>query len=145
LEYWQNSPGDRKMPLANEIKNDIKAAKKMRLPWWGVLCGIIGSTLSAWLFDHFGRLNLVLPTLNCIAVLGVAIVVKWKLRRHVWFWGTMTILAALLVLLIVFVPWTTKWVPAIAIGGIDTVGFCVILAIVSVVGKLVEVANALGG
>ena len=54
------------MPVANDIKNDvkkdIKAAKKMWLPWWAVVCLGIGSFLAAWLFDHFGRLNLVLPT-----------------------------------------------------------------------------------
>jgi len=67
----------RKMPIANDIKNDIKAAKKVpRLPWWGILCGIIGSALGAWLFDHFGRLSLFLPTLNSVAVLGFTIALK---------------------------------------------------------------------
>jgi hypothetical protein len=126
------------MLVANDIKNDIKAAKKIWLPWQGVLCGIIGSTLSAWLFDHFGRLNLALPTLNCIAVLGFAIAIKWKLRRHAWFWITMTILAALHVPLILFVPWTTKWVPAIAIAVIVSADICVMLAILSVVGKFMK-------
>ena len=126
------------MQLANDIRNDIKAAKKMRLPLWGVLCGIIGSTLSAWLFDHFGRLDLALPTLNSIGVLGFVLVLKWQQRRCAWFWITMTILAALHVPLILFVPWTTKWVPAIAIAAIDSADFCVMLTILSVVGKLVE-------
>ena len=26
-----------------QLDSDIKAAKKMRLPWWGVLCVIIGA------------------------------------------------------------------------------------------------------
>ena len=126
------------MPLANDIKNDIKAAKKMWLPWWAVLCLIIGGMPIPWLFDHFGRLNLALPTLNCVGMLGFAIAVKWKLRRCAWFWITMTIIAALHVLLILFVPWTTKWVPAIAIAFIDMADFCVILTILSVVGKFME-------
>jgi hypothetical protein len=40
--------------------------------------------------------------------------------------------------LILFIPWTTKWVPAATIAGIDTVDFCVLLAILAVVGKFVE-------
>jgi hypothetical protein len=123
------------MPLAKDIKNDIKAAKKIWLPWWAVLCLIIGGLPIVWLFDHFGKLNLFLPTFNCVAVLGFAIAVKRELRRHAWFWGTMAILAALHVPLILFVPWTTRWVPAIAIAAIDSADLIVMLAILSVVRK----------
>jgi hypothetical protein len=126
------------MPLANEIKGDIKAARKIRLPWWGLLCLGIGSFLTAWLFDHLRRFDLMLPIINGILILGFAIAVKWKLRRYAWFWGTMTILAALHVPLILLVPWTTKWVPAIAIGLIDSADLIVMLAILSVVGKYME-------
>jgi hypothetical protein len=73
--------------------------------------------------------------MNCVGMLVFAVAVKWKLRRHAWFWGTMALLAALHVPLILFVPWTTKWVPALAIAAIDSADFCVILAILSVVGK----------
>ena len=100
------------MPLINDIKKDAKVAKKMRLPWWGVLLGIIGSTLSAWLFEHFGRLDIALPTLISIGTLGFAVAIKWKLKRRVWFWITIIIIVALHVPLILFVPWTIKWVPA---------------------------------
>jgi hypothetical protein len=50
----------------------------------------------------------------------------------------MTVLAALHIPLILFVPWTTKWVPAIAIALIDSADLIVMLAILSVVGKFVE-------
>jgi hypothetical protein len=126
------------LQVANDLKNDVTAARKMRLPWWGVLCIVIGALPIYWLFDHFGRLNTALPTLNCVVMLGFAIAVKWKLRRRAWFWITMTILAALHVPLILFVPWTTKWVPAIAIAAIDSADLIAMLAILSVVGKFVE-------
>jgi uncharacterized membrane protein YfcA len=130
------------MPLAkeikNDVKNDIKAAKKIWLPWWGVLCLGIVSLPLYWLFDHFGRLNLALPTFNCIAVLGFVIAVKRNLRRHAWFWGIMAILATLHIPLILFVPWTTKWVPALAIAAIDSGDLILMLAILSVVGKFME-------
>ena len=126
------------MQLAKDLKKDIKVAKKIRLPWWGVLCGIIGSALSAWLFDHFGRLDLALPTLDSVGVLGFVLVLKWQLSRRVWFWITMAIVVALHVLLILSIPWTTKWVPASAIAGIAALDLIVILAILSVVAKFAE-------
>jgi hypothetical protein len=127
------------MLLANDVKNDIKAAKKMpRLPWWGVLCIIIGGLPVVWLFDHFGRLNLFLPTFNSIAVLGLMLALKRKLWRHAWFWGTVAILAALHVPLILYVPWTTKWIPALAIAAIDSGDLIVMLAILAAVGRFVE-------
>jgi hypothetical protein len=121
-----------------QLDNDIKAAKQMRLPWWGVLCWMIGCALIVWLFDHLGRFDLARPALYSIGMLGVAIAIKWKLRRHVWFWITMTVIVALHVLLILFVPWTTKWVPAIVIIPIGIADLYAMLAILSVVGKFVE-------
>jgi hypothetical protein len=132
------------MPLIQDIKNDIKEAKKIRLPWWGVLFGIIGSFLCAWLFDDFGKLELVLPTLNSIAVLGFMLVLKRKLWPHARFWITMAVLAALHVPLVLFVPWTTRWVPALVIAVIDSADFCLMLWIISIVGKLVEEPKAAG-
>ncbi len=126
------------MLLANDIKGDIKAAKKIRLRWWGVLCVIIGSLPIYWLLDHFGRLTIALPTLNGVGMLGFAIAVKRKLRRRAWFWVTMAVIAALHVPLILFVPWTTRWVPALAIAAIDSADLCVILTILAVVGRFME-------
>lgn len=129
------------LPLDIDLKNDIRAAKKIRLPGWLLICLVIGSALSAALFDHFGRLDLELPVLNSIAVLGLLVALKWKLRRRAWFWITMSIIAALHVPLILLVPWTTKWVPALAIAAIDSVDFYVILAILSVLGNIIEGAK----
>ena len=126
------------MSLAKEVKDDIKAAKKLRLPWWGKVWGIVISTLCAWLFYHFGRLDLALPAMNTVAVLGVMVVLKWRLRRHAWFWITMTAIAALHIPLILFVPWGSGWVPALLIAAIDSVDFCLIIWVLSFIGKLVQ-------
>ena len=60
---------------------------------------------------------------------------KRKLWRQPWFWGTMAAIAALHVPLILFVPWGTKWVPAVAIAVIDSADFRLILWILAVVEK----------
>jgi hypothetical protein len=112
--------------------------KKMRLPWWGVLCIIFSSIALGLGFVHFGELALARPTLVSIAMVGIVIAMRWQLKRHVWFWITMTVIAALHVPLILFVPWTTKWVPAILIAPIGTADLYVMLAILSVVGKFME-------
>ncbi len=126
------------MPIGKDIRADIKAAKKIRLPWWGVLCLIVGSVPIYWLFDHFEKFDIALPTLVSIGLLGFVIVVKWKLRRHAWFWGTMIALAALHAPLILLVPWTTKWVPAIVTAAIGSGDVILMIAIIDVVGKLME-------
>jgi len=126
------------MSLGTDVRNEIKAAQKLRLPWWGVLMWMAFCLPVVVLFDHFGRLYMSLPTLNCIAVLGFLIFLRWKFRRHVWFWVAMTIIAALHAWLICYVPWTTRWVPALAIGTIDSVDFCVVLWALSAVGRLME-------
>ena len=64
------------MSLANDVKSDIKTAKKMRLPWWAVLSLLIVGMPLPWLFDHFGRLSLMLPVWNSVAVLGFSFVLK---------------------------------------------------------------------
>ena len=110
----------------------------MRLPWWGVLCVIFGTILLALLFDHFGKLALARPSFISVAMVALAIVMRWKLRRHVWFWITITILAALHLPLILFIPWTTKWIPAIVIAPIGIADLYAMLWVLSVVGKFVE-------
>ena len=79
------------MPLVDDIRGDIEAARRIRLPWWSLLCIGIGALLVACLLDHLGRYELVRPTLISTAVLGFAVVVKWNLRRRLWFWKTMSI------------------------------------------------------
>jgi hypothetical protein len=123
--------------LINELKREIQKAKKLHLSWpTRLLIFIIGAPMT-FLFALYGRLELALPLMIIIGVLGLVILVKWKLRRHAWFWITITVVAALHVPLILFVPWTKRWVPALAITVIASADFCLILWIVLVVGKLV--------
>jgi hypothetical protein len=125
------------MSLIQDVKNDIREAKKIRLPWWGVLCWMAACGLIDWMLIVIGRFDdLALPTTNCIAVLGFLIVLKRRLKRYAWFWTIIFIIAALHVPLILLIPWTTEWVPALAIAVIDSADLIMILAILSVAGKL---------
>ncbi len=120
--------------------NNVIAAedKQMRLPWWGVLCVIFGTILLAGLFDYFGRFDLALPSIISAGMVAIAIALRWKLRRHVWFWVTMTFLAVLHLPLILFLPWTTEWIPAVVIAPFGIADLFAMLWILSVVGKFME-------
>ena len=107
----------------------------MRLPWWAVLCGIVGVIPMFFLFDHFGKLGLARVTLTSVAMISIAVAMRWHLRRHVWFWSTMAVFAGLHVLVILFVPWTTKWVPAIVVIPIGIADLYAMLTVLPVVGK----------
>jgi hypothetical protein len=109
--------------------------RKMRLPWWGVLGIILGGLPVLILFDHFGKYNLGRPTLTSAIMVIIAIAMRWKLRRHAWFWGTMICFAALHVPLVLLVPWTTRWVPAFVIIPIGMADLYLMLWVLSVVGK----------
>jgi hypothetical protein len=127
-----------KHSISSQVSNDIKAARKIWLPWrvllpLGVL--VLGVIVVC---DHFGRLNMALPIINCIGVFGLFIYLKWGLRRQPLFWSVIAMLAALHALLIWYLPWTSKWVPAATIAGISSIDFCLILWILAAVETLVR-------
>jgi hypothetical protein len=68
-------------------------------------------------------------------MLAIAITLRWKLRRHMWFWATMTFLAGLHVPLVLFIPWTTKWIPAFVIAPVGLADLYGMLWVLSRVGK----------
>ena len=129
------------MPLAKAITTKDRQA---RLPWWGVLCVIFGTVLLGLLFIHFGRFDLARPSLMSVGMIAIAIALRWRLRRRVWFWIAMAILATLHLPLILFIPWTTKWIPAIVIVPFGIADLYIMLWVLSVVGKFVQGADATG-
>ena len=126
----------RNMSISSEVKEDLKVARKLWLPWWGVLAWMAFCLPVIVLSDHFGRLNMSLPLLNCIGVFGFLIYLKWELRQHTWFWTVLTALVMLHAVLIWYIPWTSKWVPALAIAVISSADFCLMLWILVAVGRM---------
>ena len=124
------------LSLKAEVKSDLKAAQKLWMPWWLVLIWMAICLSVIVLFDSVGRLGMALPLLNCIAVFAFLIYLKRGLSRQVSFWVSLAILATLHALMIWYVPWTTKWVPAVAIATISSLDFCLMLWIVDVVARL---------
>ncbi len=116
-----------KRSISNQVKSDIKAAKKLWLPWWLLLPLIALAFGACALFDRFGKLSMALPMLNCVFVLGVLIYLKWGLRQRPLFWATIAIIVAVHAVVIWYIPWSSKWVPAAAIAVISTIDFYLML------------------
>lgn len=48
-----------------------------------------------------------------LGMLAVCAKVRWELHRRTWFWATLAAIAVLHVPLVLYVPWTSQWVPAV--------------------------------
>ena len=110
----------------------------MRLGWRGSLCVFVGAMVVGLLLNHFGRIDLAMPTLASIVVLGFAIALKWAWRRQMWFWITMSLFAAFQLLLILFVSWPARWVPALVWTGWATLELYGMVAILDAIGSLMS-------
>lgn len=127
-----------KHPISTQVWMDIKVAQKLRLPWQSWLpLGAVSLAL-IWFCDHLGRLNMALPIWNCIAVFALLIYLKRELRRQPLFWTTIALLGTLHAMLIWYIPWTSKWVPALAIATISSVDFCLMLWVLAAVETMLQ-------
>jgi len=127
-----------RVQLLHDFKGEIRAATKLRLSGWRMVCWIAVCAAIAWPLNSAGRLDLALPILNCIGVLGFITALNWSLRRRRWFWIVITIIAALHVLVLMFIPWTNKWVPAFTIAAIDSADICILIAIFVVLRRFMD-------
>ena len=117
-------------------KQDKAELKQMRLPGWAYVPMLLLGICSAWLFESNGRPELMMPVWATVAAFVLILVVKWRLRHHVWFWATISVLIALHLVMLWLVPWTKRWVPALTCAGIATVDIFAMLGIISVIGNL---------
>ena len=126
----------RRRYIRTEVRDQIKAAQKLWLPWRAVLALFVVSIPYFALLDHFGMLNMALPLFVCVAAFGLVIYIRWDLRRRVWFWATVATLAVLHALLIWNIPWTSKWVPAAAFAGMCSIDFVLMLWVLAALERL---------
>jgi hypothetical protein len=110
----------------------------MRLSWRGILCVMFGTLLLALPFVYFRRFDLARPSIMAALMVTIAIALRWKLRRYLWFWATMTFLVGLHLPLILFIPWTTRWIPAVVIAPVGVADLYAMLWLLSVVGRIME-------
>ena len=109
--------------------------RQMRLPLWAAPFVFCGALLLSFIFDHFGKLALARPTFYATAIITIAVAMRWKLKGHAWFWITMAFLTALHFPLILFIPWTTKWIPVLVVIPVGIADLYAMLWVISVVAK----------
>lgn len=114
-----------------------KQDMQMRLGWRGITGVMLGTALLAIPFVYWKRFDLALPTFVSVAMISLAIAMRWKLRHDAWFWMTMTVLSALHFPLILLIPWTGKWIPVVVIAPFGVLDLHVMLWTVAVVGSRV--------
>ncbi len=122
----------------HELKREMHGAKKMNVSWRAQLLIVVIGAPTVFLFGVYGRLALAMPLMIFTIMHALVIRFKWKLRRQAWFWIAIGVSAALHVLLILFVPWTTKWVPALVVSVGAAADFMLILWILLVVERFME-------
>lgn len=87
--------------------------KKNSADWSGT---IIGAMLLPvfFVFVYLGKAEM---GFNAMLVLGLAVIavkLRWRLRKHVWFWATIALILLLHIPLLFIVRWPQSNVPTIA-------------------------------
>jgi hypothetical protein len=107
-------------------------------PWKAALIGIFGGLIIAVPLALFGKLAFALPAIISLLVVASAVLLKWELRRQAWFWACIAAVAALHVAAIIFVPWSTKWVPGPLVTGIGGADLFLVLAVITYLDRHLE-------
>lgn len=66
------------------------------------------------LFAYLGNAEMGLSVCIVLGMIAVAVYLRWKLRKYVWFWATIVLILALHVPLFFVVRWPDSKVPTIA-------------------------------
>jgi hypothetical protein len=130
------------MSTVNDLKKLLKKNRQMKLTW-NEGFALFGVTIVvALLFGHFGVFGLARPTLISLVVIAIAVKVNWKLRDRVWFWSVISSAAAYHILLIMFIPWTVRWIPALVVAPILFADLVLLLWIIIVFERRFEKSAA---
>ena len=66
------------------------------------------------LFVYLGKADMGLTVCITLGIIAVAIKIRWKLRKYVWFWATIILILALHIPLFYLVRWPQGNFPTIA-------------------------------
>jgi hypothetical protein len=118
--------------------------EKKRADYTGLIIAAILTPVYV-LFIYLGKEELGLTVFVVLGAIMVAVRVRWDLRRHVWFWGTIALVLVLHVPLLFVVRWPPTmfhWVVMLPIAVADCL---VIVGIVGFVEKFGVKKNLASG
>jgi hypothetical protein len=89
--------------------------KKQLTNWLWFLAAMALTSPLFFLFNSLGKSGTGrVAWLSAMAVF-IAMKVRWELRNYVWFWLTMACIVGAHVPLVMLVPWTSRWIPAVGL------------------------------
>ena len=119
-----------------EKPDEEKAERKKQLTnWlWAMSVAALTSPLF-FLFNFVGESGTGRAAwLSAMAIL-IAMKLRWELRKYLWFWLTTACIVGAHIPLVLLVPWTSRWIPAVGIVPIVFADIAVILGILHLVEK----------
>ncbi len=86
--------------------------KKSPTDWSGTIIGVMLLPVF-FVFVFLGKAELGFNVMLVLGLVMIAVRLRWKLRKHVWFWGTIIFVLLLHVPLLFLVHWPQSNVPTI--------------------------------
>jgi hypothetical protein len=103
--------------------------------WSGTIIGLMLLPV-LFFFIYIGKAELGFTACIVLAMSMLAVRLRWKLRKHVWFWATIVLILALHVPLLFIVRWPQSNVPTIVYSlPLGTVDFLLIMGAISLAQK----------
>ena len=97
-----------------EKPDEEKAERKKQLTtWlWSIAVAALTSPLF-FLFNSVGKSGTGRAAWLSAMTILLAMNLRWELRKYLWFWLTMACIVGAHIPLVLLVPWTSRWVPAL--------------------------------
>jgi hypothetical protein len=99
-----------------EKPDEEKAERKKQLTtWlWSIAVAALTSPLF-FLFNSVGKSGTGRAAWLSAMTILLAMNLRWELRKYLWFWLTMACIVGAHIPLVLLVPWTSRWVPAVGL------------------------------
>ena len=81
--------------------------------WTGLIIAALAAP-AFFIFVYLGKAELGFTVSLVLCVVLIAIKLRWRLRRHTWFWGTIALVIALHIPLLFIIRWPQTKIPTIA-------------------------------
>jgi hypothetical protein len=116
---------------------DYKSPKeKSSTDWSGTIIGVMLLPVF-FVFVFLGKAEMGFNLMLVLGLVMIAVKLRWKLRKHVWFWGTIIFVLLLHVPFLFLVHWPQSNVPTIAYSlPLGVVDFLLISGAISVAQKV---------
>lgn len=115
---------------------DQEPEEHKRTDYTGVVIGVVLLPV-LFFFDHIGKSDMGLSAFSCLGMNLLAVRIRWKLRKCVWFWVTIVLVLALQLPLVLMVQWPHMTVNRITLLPIGVAALMITLGAVKFVEKFI--------